>query len=297
MPNSAGFATPAVDAVAPVQQAWSIAGVPVDSFHFQLQDVDLHALGQTSYSVLILDYSHDGSGEGAYTRQEISALRSANGDPRLVLAYLSIGEAVSYRYYWQQTWLGQAPPDWLQGENPQWAENYLVQNWDPAWQEIIFGTPESYLDRILAAGFDGVYLDKVDSYQSFDQMPHADQRMVDFILAMADYARQKDADFVVIPQNAVDLALNFSEFLHVIDGVGQEDVFYGYPRQNQLTDANFLQQVAPKLDQLAAKGKPVLTISYADRPELIRDNRTRCAVHPFLCFVTTLELNQLISNP
>ena len=45
-----------------------------------------------------------------------------------------------------------------------WVGNFAVQYWGPEWQHILFGTPESYLERILARGFDGVYLDRVDAF-------------------------------------------------------------------------------------------------------------------------------------
>lgn len=51
---------------------------------------------------------------------------------------------------------------------PHWAGNSKVEYWDPAWQAVIFGSAEAYLDRILAAGFDGVYLDIIDAYEYFE---------------------------------------------------------------------------------------------------------------------------------
>ena len=36
------------------------------------------------------------------------------------------------------------------------------------WQAVIFGDNDAYLNRILAAGFDGVYLDIIDAYEYFE---------------------------------------------------------------------------------------------------------------------------------
>lgn len=36
-------------------------------------------------------------------------------------------------------------------------------------ENILYGTPDAYLDTILAAGFDGAFLDVVDGYQYFQQ--------------------------------------------------------------------------------------------------------------------------------
>ena len=59
---------------------------------------------------------------------------------------------------------------WLEEENPDWSGNYKIRYWDKNWQQIIFGNPDAYLDKILKAGFDGVYLDLVDSYEYFEEL-------------------------------------------------------------------------------------------------------------------------------
>ena len=56
----------------------------------------------------------------------------------------------------------------MEQENPDWAGNYKVRYWDPEWQTIISGAPDSYLGKIQAAGFDGVYLDIIDAFEYFE---------------------------------------------------------------------------------------------------------------------------------
>jgi cysteinyl-tRNA synthetase len=109
--------------------------------------------------------------------QDIRSLRQkAGGGGRLVICYLSIGEAESYRYYWDRSWDGNrdgrpdaGAPEWLAGENPDWQGNYKVRYWDAGWQAILFGSGESYLDQILSRGFDGVYLDIIDAFEYFEK--------------------------------------------------------------------------------------------------------------------------------
>jgi cysteinyl-tRNA synthetase len=82
---------------------------------------------------------------------------------------MSIGEAENYRYYWQESWYNKKDrPPWLLKENPYWEGNYKVQYWDPEWQAIIIGGEDSYLNKIIAAGFDGVYLDIIDAFEYFE---------------------------------------------------------------------------------------------------------------------------------
>lgn len=126
----------------------------------------VNAVCATNYDVLIMDaFAQDGS---PYTTAEVAQLhQKANGGKRLVISYMSIGEAEDYRYYWQSSW-STNPPSWMDAENPDWPGNYKVRYWDPAWQAIIFGNSDAYLDRILNAGFDGTYLDIIDGFEYFE---------------------------------------------------------------------------------------------------------------------------------
>ncbi len=120
----------------------------------------------TNYDVLIMDLFFQDNTQ--FSAEEIEELRSkANGGSRLVIAYMSIGEAENYRYYWQSSW-NMFKPRWIDRENPDWKGNYKVKYWDKEWQSIIFGNNDSYLQKILNANFDGVYLDIIDAFEYYE---------------------------------------------------------------------------------------------------------------------------------
>ena len=126
----------------------------------------INAITATNYDLLIMDYFFDEETEFSLT--EIAQLKQkANGGQRLILAYMSIGEAEDYRYYWQESW-NNNKPYWIAAENPDWEGNYKVEYWSADWQNIIFGNDESYLKKIIDAGFDGVYLDIIDAFEYFE---------------------------------------------------------------------------------------------------------------------------------
>jgi len=132
---------------------------------FPGRDAFLDAVRETNYDIIIIDLFYE---DTALTVSEVASLKiKANRGSRLIIAYMSIGEAEDYRYYWQAEWEVD-PPSWLTGENPEWPVNYKVQYWNKDWQSIIYGKDNSYLKKILAVGFDGVYLDIIDAFEYFE---------------------------------------------------------------------------------------------------------------------------------
>ena len=131
--------------------------------HFSSKQAYLQSLQDSPYDLLIIDlYCED----KPLTAAEVAALRTKpQGGRRLVLAYMSVGEAEEYRSYWQADWK-QKKPSWIAGTNEDWG-SHRVRYWQPQWKHILFGSPDAYLDTILAAGFDGAFLDVVDVYQYF----------------------------------------------------------------------------------------------------------------------------------
>ncbi|WP_235946552.1 endo alpha-1,4 polygalactosaminidase [Flavobacterium silvaticum] len=122
-------------------------------------------VASTNYDAIIIDLFYDGE---QLTATDVNQLKyKANGGKRLVICYMSIGEAEDYRYYWDTGWTT-SPPSWLAAENPDWPGNFKVRYWDENWQQYIFGSADSYLSRIKSSGFDGVYLDIIDAFEYFE---------------------------------------------------------------------------------------------------------------------------------
>lgn len=123
------------------------------------------AVNSTNYDLVIMDLFFNTT---AFTLQEITSLKTkANGGKRLIISYMSIGEAEDYRYYWQSNW-NSSPPTFLDKVNPDWPGNYKVKYWMPEWKQVITGNTSSYIQKILDSGFDGVYLDIIDAWEYFN---------------------------------------------------------------------------------------------------------------------------------
>ncbi|ADO83033.1 endo alpha-1,4 polygalactosaminidase [Ilyobacter polytropus] len=129
---------------------------------FKSAESFIKTLENLDYDLLIIDSDHMGK---ALSRSQVERLKKKkNGARRLVVAYFSIGEAENYRKYWKKQW-SKTLPEWIEKENPNWPGNYIVKYWDPAWKKI----SKDYQKKIDSAGFDGYFLDTVDTYRFFEE--------------------------------------------------------------------------------------------------------------------------------
>lgn len=136
----------------------------LDTDDFKSRNDYLSQLQETDYDLIFIDLFFQNE---PLTKKEVDSLKKKkNGGKRMVCAYMSIGEAETYRDYWQASWY-RDPPVWICDVNEDWKDNYKVMYWLKPWRDILFGSDNSYLDRILKADFDGVYLDVVDAYEYF----------------------------------------------------------------------------------------------------------------------------------
>jgi len=120
----------------------------------------IEKLSQTKYDVIIIDmYFNDIK----LTTKDIEKLKKKpQGGKRLVIGYFSIGEAEDYREYWKDAW-DKKWPAWISYENENWEGNYIVKYWSKEWGGIV----GKMLSKFIDTGFDGVFLDTIDTYESF----------------------------------------------------------------------------------------------------------------------------------
>ena len=247
--------------------------------------------------MLVIDYSRDGKPARALTPEEVDKIRvKPDGERRIVLAYLSIGVAQTYRYYWKWYWgwvFGVLSPRWLGSENPEWRGNYGVRYWHEGWQKIILVGENSYLERIVKAGFDGVYLDGVDEYVDMvKEKRNARALMIAFVKAIAERARVLKPGFLVVPQNAEALLADASNRA-VIDGIGKEDLLYGDDVSQQPNDPKSIVSDVVRLKLLTADHKPVFVVEYLDAPQEIERARRRLERYGFIPYFTDRALDSM----
>lgn len=268
--------------------SWEPKWYAVNDFLYQLQRADPKRIGETSYDLVILSIGAAGG-----SREVIDELKESPGAEKIVLCYMSIGQAEDYRFYWQPDWR-ENPPAWLDAPDPEWTGDYWVRYWDPEWQAIVF----DYLHRVLDLGFDGIYLDRVDAYQYYEEQGRetADREMAEFVIALAQYARAEHPGFGVFPQNAEELGSRFSDYLETVTGIGIEDLYYGYPRDHAPSPPEWTVEREAILDEWVGAGKLVLTVDYTRIPEQIDDAYARSRARGYVPFVTVRSLGLLVLN-
>ncbi len=284
---------PTVPSELPPARATMPDWLAVDNWFYQLQRANAQRIGESAFDLVVVSVSTAGS-----SPQTFPQLKESPGGPKIVLCYMSIGQAEDYRSYWRAEW-AENPPVWLDQADPDWQGDYWVKYWDPEWQQILFGTADSYLDQLIALGCDGVYLDRVDAFDYYAEQgrENAAREMADLVIALADYARQRVPSFGVFPQNGEELGLEFPEYLAAATGIGVEDLYYGNPRDHEASPAGWTAEREATLRQWRAADKLVLTVDYTSKPEQIADAYRRSLDNGFVPYVGDRSLGRLRINP
>lgn len=243
------------------------------------------------------------SGDTTWTQADLNTIREGRAG-RKVIAYLSIGEAEDYRPYWRKEWgskgkLTAAAPAWLGSENPEWKGNYRVKYWQAEWQQLMLAAVDDAMER----GFDGVYLDIVDGFETFEQdgKKFIDNRvnpgtkqsyrrdMVDWVKMIAARARVKNPEAMVIPQNGSQLMAQ-ADFVGVISAIGIEDLF---TNGDKIQSKAHTREVVADLKGMLAAKKPILLIEYPKTAERRSLSKRLATENGFVWLETDRQLKTL----
>ena len=271
----------------------------VRNWGYWLSSLELEQAVAAPHDLLVVDseVSANRSFERELTPAEVARMkRRPDGSPRILLAYLSIAEAERYRPYWQPDWYDLAKkPAWLGNENRRWAGNFAVKYWHPDWQQLIFGAPESYLDRIIAQGFDGVYLDRADAFFQWQKShPSARADMATLVARLAEHARKRNPQFLIVMQNAEEL-LEDAPVLDAIDAIAKEDLLYGVRRAEEPNKPDDVAWSIELLQMAQKAGRKVLVVEYLKEPDKMAAAARRIGEEGFVPYFAPRRLDCL--NP
>jgi len=306
---------------------------------YQLQDLSMpgavDALANSHYDMLVLEPTRtDWSSDDRYfdTKSMVTRLKGSFASDgvhrKLVLAYVDIGEAEDWRWYW--TWSRdwnckrEPPADWpgyiLACDPDGWVGNYPVAYWDAAWKDVLIygvhqGTPpgrdyDSVVDQLVSDGFDGIYLDWVEAFEDPDVIAAAQEagldpaeEMVALIGEIRDYAAARRPGFRIIQQNAASLIDEAPELLEVVDAIAQEAIWFdgdatddwddpdGHDWEN---DEDLTSYYLGYLVRYIEAGLPVFDCEYALAHAEVAYANSQAA--GFVPYVTRLSLSRLTTT-
>jgi cysteinyl-tRNA synthetase len=297
----------------------SHGAISVTNWGYQLQgnggaSLNATQLAAQTHDLIVMDFSADGTTTNAFTSTQIGTIQNGSGGQTVAISYISIGEASEFRDHWQTSWtsdgtaagnLTGTAPAWLGPNNPDWPESRKVRYWDTDWQNEIFNNNHTgWLDHIVSNGFDAAYLDIVDAYyfwgaealpgdlQPGDPASLADSaiRMIDFIIAMADHARQTNPYFFVVLQNGESIlddagtisAERKARFLDAVGAIGVEDVYNPGNLDENNAAAPDADRITALQDSFLANNIPVFVTDYLNTPALVTQFETSARADGFI---------------
>ncbi len=280
----------------------------IDNWAYQIQDfwdekIDIFADSQ--YELLIVD--RNGSVKGEENNDDagdVQKLRDGKED-RLVVCYIDVGQAESYRVYWDDDWeIGN--PEWILGLDPDgWDENYCVKFWDEEWVETIL----SQFDELIKVGYDGAYLDWLEIYD-YDLLVEsaenegldAEEELTKFVRILTSHCRKQNPDFLFIAQNAAEMGW-VDDYRNLFDGIAQEGIWFdgtGDPDTTDvvadgIVDPQWTEEYKKDLKVWQFYGLPVFHCEYAVKKADIAFGLG--IKHGFVTYCSTRPLDKISSTP
>jgi cysteinyl-tRNA synthetase, unknown class len=294
----------------------------VRTWMYQIQGLEkrgaVDALAETRYDLLVIEPMTTLRDEQDFNAKAMLDRLHRSRPGRIVLAYIDVGQAEKYRTYWAKDWKpsrGKAkgsPEFLLTADADGWNDSFQVAYWDPRWQKIM----ADQVQRIVAAGFDGLYLDWVNAYEEDRVVAEAKRQgieparaMVDFIAVLRRQARARQPGALVVGQNGEYLLDADRRYLDVIDGIAVEDTWFAgkagakwsSPKAgdvaNRYKGESSAEARLVQYRKYVAAGKPLFTIDYCVRPENARRVYEQARKADLVPLVSRVSLERITSTP
>jgi len=213
------------------------------SWSYQLTG-NMGNIRSSNADVVVVDADNSGSAAQFKTKP--------GGGRRAAIAYLAVGEAEKWRPYWKSCCSG-SQPSWLTYTTQGWAGNYAVKFWEPGWKAIV----QSRVREIFARGYDGLYLDRIDTWEKFGNRA----AMIEFIKEISAQARSIKGDAAIIVQNGEEL-LDNSGYVSAIDAIAKEDLFHGINHDGRRNSNSDIKWSVALLNRAKSWGKKIFVVEY-----------------------------------
>ena len=254
------------------EMAWSKPGA-IKSWLCVYYKIPVEKLQHAGADLLVLD-------PDAYAAGDIARLKGN----ATVLAYLSIGEAESYRDYYS----GLTKMGIVKEENPHWQGNFAVHYWHPQWRRILL----KYARAILQKGFDGFFFDVVDAWEQF---PEQDQElyrhlMEHTLIQLVDVVGKDRPPLFCMLQNSHELLAN-PEVRRRIGGINQEGLFASWASGE--IPPEWQKEKIRHLTGVREQGLLVTLLEYTRHPARIKSIGKKATRLGFIPYFSVKELDRV----
>lgn len=206
---------------------------PIASWAYNLKDIDLDTLMKKNIDMVVIDLSIN---DKNITKEQIQKLKDSE---KVVIAYVSLGEAEDYREYWKNEWKTNKP-SWMGNESKLWKGNFQVKElMSKEWTDI----SKSILTKTKELGFDGILVGGISNN---------DQANL-YITRVTEFVKKNDSNFKVYVQDYFS-----NDIIDIIDGVVKQGLSYslfGVANKNLEKDIEVLKTIS-------SKGKKVFVIEF-----------------------------------
>ena len=201
-----------------------------------------------------------------YNKEDIERLKALNPNIK-VIAYLSVGEVNPSRPYFDEC------QDIIIGKNPYW-DSYYVNVSSPLWEGIMINETKKF----LSMGFDGVFLDTIDSAIYNNQS--------NGVTELIKKLREVYPTIIIIQNRGFDMVDKTAPY---IDGVLFEDfsTYYDFEENTaKYWEGNDLEWINTQAEKLKQLNITVLTLDYVNDEEMAKYCIERTKEYGFIPMVT-----------
>jgi uncharacterized protein (TIGR01370 family) len=229
----------------------------------------LNAEAIKGYGYVILEAKH-------YTAKEVKQIKNQN---EKVFAYMSLGEVNAHAPHYN------ALKNYTLGKNEIWNSYYLNLKAEKTSTVLM-----DIIDKTLAKGYDGMFLDNIDNFTIFG--PQKDQRKE--LVTLLRNIKEKYPKNLFIQNAALDLIPETSAY---VDAVAIESVASLYDFKTKkygLRDNKQFEDTMTRLKNITSTYKvPVILIEYADTKKLQNKILDKIKPSDFQYFIGNINLQHL----
>ena len=184
-----------------------------------------------------------------------AAKRRSDGSSRLVVARISVATVAEPAEAAAAQTARVRPLD--DGRIP-------VAYWSSVWHDRLYGSSSALVDRLVSAGFDGVYVADADVYVRLrKQWPGAENDMVQLVERLSARAKSMNPAFAVVLANAEELIAH-PGIRNAVDALAKEDLLFGSDGVGETNPRSAVVASLHFLERAQRAGQPVLVAEHLE---------------------------------